>query len=637
MKLSTILDQIDSQDMALPEFQRGYVWNRQQVRSLFTSLYKGYPIGGFMTWNTAVMTARTRGGEIDRDGSVKLLLDGQQRATTLYGVMRGVPPKFFEGNAQAFTDLYFNVYDEVFEFYAPVKMRDNPGWVDVSELMVKNVENYLASHPDIAELGPTQMLKVMARITKLAGVQHRDVHIEEVSGSDKTIDVVVDIFNRVNSGGTKLSKGDLALAKICASWPEARSEMNGHRLKWESAGYRFTLEWLLRNVNAVVTGEALFTALAPVTEDEIRKGLKETAGLVSMVLDVIAARLGLDFDRVFPARFAVPIIARYLHNNNGRFPNAVERDRILTWYIHAAMWGRFAGSTESFLNVDLKAVDENGIEGLMTQMLRSRGDLAVREGDFGGNTIGARFYPMLYMLTRTQGAKDFTTGIALSAHMLGRNSSLQVHHIFPKARLYEAGYTKEEVNAVANYCFLTQDANLDITDRDPAEYFPAVEAAFPGALASQWIPQDRSLWSLDKYREFLAARRQLLADAMNTVLDELWHGTTSDDLERTALAPDVSTTTLAEVEELVRDLSDMGFAVGEVDAEVRDHESGDLVCVAEAHWADGLQPGMTPPLVLELDGNESELNQLASLGYLVFTDVQAVRQHATEIVLAPSI
>lgn len=636
MKLSTILDQIDSQDMALPEFQRGYVWNRQQVRSLFTSLYKGYPIGGFMTWNTAVVTARTRGGEIDRDGSVKLLLDGQQRATTLYGVMRGVPPKFFEGNAQAFTDLYFNVYDEVFEFYAPVKMKDNPVWVNVSELMVKNVENYWASHPDIAELGPAEMLKVMARITKLADVQHRDVHIEEVSGSDKTIDVVVDIFNRVNSGGTKLSKGDLALAKICASWPEARSEMNAHRLKWETAGYRFTLEWLLRNVNAVVTGEALFTALAPVAEEDIRKGLKETAGLVSIVLDVIAARLGLDFDRVFPARFAVPVIARYLHNNNGRFPNAVDRDRILTWYIHAAMWGRFAGSTESYLNVDLKAVDENGIEGLMAQMLRSRGDLAVREADFGGNTIGARFYPMLYMLTRTQGAKDFTTGIALSAHMLGRNSSLQVHHIFPKARLYEAGYTKEEVNAVANYCFLTQDANLDITDRDPAEYFPAVEAAFPGALASQWIPQDRSLWSIDKYREFLAARRQLLADAINTVLEELWHGTTSDDLERTALAPDVSTTKLAEVEELVSELADMGFAVGEVDVEVRDHESGDLVCVAEAHWADGLQPGMTPPLVLELDGNSDELNHLASLGYLVFTDVQAVRQHATDIVLAPS-
>ncbi|WP_336715558.1 GmrSD restriction endonuclease domain-containing protein [Arthrobacter sp. USHLN218] len=633
MKLSTVLDQIDSQDVALPEFQRGYVWNRQQVRGLFTSLYKGYPIGGFMTWNTSVTSVKPRGGGIERDGSVKLLLDGQQRATTLYGVIRGNPPRFFEGNAQAFKDLYFNVQDETFEFYAPVKMKDNPAWIDVSGLMVQGVEKYLEGHPEISQLGAGELVKVMARMTRLTEIQNREVHIEEVSGADKTIDVVVDIFNRVNSGGTKLSKGDLALAKICAAWPEAREKMNKYRQKWESAGYKFTLDWLLRNVNAILTGEALFTALASVEEETIRKGLKETADLVSIVLDVIAARLGLDFDRVFPARFAVPVIARYMHRNGDKFPNAVERDRILTWYLHAAMWGRFAGSTESFLNVDLKAVDEAGIDGLMEQMRRFRGDLIVREADFGGNTVGARFYPMLYMLTRTQGAKDFTTGIPLSAHMLGKNSSLQVHHIFPKARLYEAGYSKEEVNAVANYCFLTQDANLAITDRDPAEYFRAIERDFPGALASQWIPTDQSLWSIDRYRDFLAARRQLLADAMNSVLDELWHGTSTADLERTVPAEGTPAGASLEIEQLVQELTDMGLSSGETGIEVRNQESGDLVCVAEAFWADGLQPGMSTPVVLELDGNADELNELARLGYLVFTDIAAVRQHAEDLLL----
>jgi len=198
-----------------------------------------------MTWNTSVLTASARGDKIERDGSVKLLLDGQQRATTLYGVIRGVPPKFFEGNAQAFSYLYFNVHDEAFEFFAPVKMKDNPAWLDVSALMVDGVEKYLESHPDISNLGAAELVKFMARMTKLVEIQNREVHIEEVSGADKSIDVVVDIFNRVNSGGTKLSKGDLALAKICASWPEARAEMNLHRTKWHSAGYKFTLDWLL--------------------------------------------------------------------------------------------------------------------------------------------------------------------------------------------------------------------------------------------------------------------------------------------------------------------------------------------------------------------------------------------------------
>lgn len=635
MRLSTVLDQIDSQDVALPEFQRGYVWNRQQVRGLFTSLYKGYPIGGFMTWNTSVTTATARGEKIDRDGSVKLLLDGQQRATTLYGVIRGVPPKFFEGNAQAFTDLFFNVQEEVFEFYAPVKMKGNPVWIDVSALMVQGVESYLNAHPEISDLGPNELVKVMARMTKLVEIQNREVHIEEVSGADKSIDIVVDIFNRVNSGGTKLSKGDLALAKICAAWPEARGEMNRYRAKWEAAGYKFTLDWLLRNVNALVTGEALFTALTSVESERIRTGLKESAGLVSIVLDVIAARLGLDYDRVFPARFAVPVMVRYLANNGGRFPSARERDKILTWYIHAAMWGRFAGSTESFLNVDLKAVDDAGIDGLMEQMLRTRGDLIVREADFGGNTIGARFYPMLYMLTRTQAAKDFTTGIPLSAHMLGRNSSLQVHHIFPKARLYAAGYSKEEVNAVANYCFLTQDANLDITDRDPAEYFATLERDFPGAIASQWIPMDKDLWAIDKYREFLAARRQLLADAMNGVLSDLWHGTESTDLARTP-TPVETSSSATNVIQLVDAIEELGLARAETHTEVRNQESGDLVCVAEAYWPSGLQPGMSTPVVLELDGNPEELNELAALGYLVFTETDALRKHAEELTLQAS-
>ena len=73
--------------------------------------------------------------------------------------------------------------------------------------------------------------------------------------------MVVDIFNRVNSGGTKLSKGDLALAKICADLPEARNEMKERLKVWQKSGYDFNLDWLLRSVNTVVTGEARFVYL----------------------------------------------------------------------------------------------------------------------------------------------------------------------------------------------------------------------------------------------------------------------------------------------------------------------------------------------------------------------------------------
>ena len=119
MKISTILDHIDSGHMALPEFQRGYVWNRKQVRELFDSLYCRHPVGGLLVWATQSNEAEHRGEGQLAAGVVKLLLDGQQRVTSLYGVARGRPPEFFDGNAQAFEGLYFHVDEETFFSISP--------------------------------------------------------------------------------------------------------------------------------------------------------------------------------------------------------------------------------------------------------------------------------------------------------------------------------------------------------------------------------------------------------------------------------------------------------------------------------------------------------------------------------------
>ena len=94
-KLSTILDHIDSGAMLLPEFQRGYVWTRDQVRGLMRSLYLGYPVGSLLVWETEVDPEAVRGVTTSVTGTRALLLDGQQRITSLYGVMRGRPPAFF--------------------------------------------------------------------------------------------------------------------------------------------------------------------------------------------------------------------------------------------------------------------------------------------------------------------------------------------------------------------------------------------------------------------------------------------------------------------------------------------------------------------------------------------------------------
>src|SRR5690606_29650037 len=128
---------------------------------------------------------------------------------------------------------------------------------------------------------------------------------------------------------------------------------------------------------------------------------------------------------------------------------------------------------------------------------------------------GARFYPVLYLLTRMGAARDWGTGLPLKANLLGKMSRLEVHHIFPKAQLYKRNFRKSEVNALANFCFLTKDTNLDISDRLPEEYFPKVEEAHPGALASQWIPSDPTLWKIENFPAFLEARKRLLAEEVN--------------------------------------------------------------------------------------------------------------------------
>ena len=142
-------------------------------------------------------------------------------------------------------------------------MRGDQLWIDVTELMQKGTDGLgefvtrLAAQPALA----ANVGEYVGRLSRLLGITDVDLHVEEVTGADKTLDVVVDIFNQVNSGGTKLSKGDLALAKICTDWPDARDKMKAKLKEWDRAGYHFNLDWLLRSVNTALTGEAKFQFL----------------------------------------------------------------------------------------------------------------------------------------------------------------------------------------------------------------------------------------------------------------------------------------------------------------------------------------------------------------------------------------
>ena len=164
-------------------------------------------------------------------------------------------------------------------------------------------------------------------------------------------------------------------------------------------------------------------------------------------------------------------MARYLADRGFKALDAQERDKLLYWYVHTFLWGRYAGSTETVLNRDLQILERDGVDGLIEEIRSSRGDLRVRPNDFVAWSRGARFYPLLYMLTRVNHARDWGNGLELHHQLLGYQSALELHHIFPKARLYAAGYSQSEVNSLANFAFLTMETNLEVTDKLPRGVF----------------------------------------------------------------------------------------------------------------------------------------------------------------------
>ena len=638
--IATILSQIDLGSLALPEFQRGYVWNRDQVRKLMQAVYRRYPIGSLLVWLTQTDTAAARGNAPLKSGSVELLLDGQQRITSLYGIIRGKPPKFFDGDANAFTGLYFNVEEEIFEFYARQKMQGNPLWISVTELMqAQGLTTIIQRLMQVSNLAPFIGVYV-ERLGQLHAIQKIGLHIEKVAGDDKTVDVVVDIFNQVNSGGTKLSKGDLTLAKVCAGWPAARQEMKATLARWQAAGFDFELDWLLRNITTIITGDAQFASLKDTSAATFQGGLQRAEAACNTLLNVISGRLGLDHDRVLGSRYAFPVMSRYLDQRGGKFQNALERDKLLYWYIHSFLWGRFAGSTESFINLDLRALEgsEDPLDRLIDQLRRSRGTLEIRAQDFESWSVGSRFYPLLYLLTRVYQAQDWGNGQPLSANILGKNNALQVHHIFPKSLLYAAGYGRAEVNAVANFCFLTADTNLDISNKNPAVYLDDIRQHYLGALESQWMPMDPALWQIDRYRDFLVARRDILAHAANTFLNSLLHGSMPDAKVTTPVLdrPIEVTPSMAPQDEVEQELNTwittQGFVAGQVLYELAHPQTGDVLGILDLAWPKGLRGDLGDPVAF-LPGDDDDVKVAASIaGYRCFTSADALRKYVQEAV-----
>lgn len=520
--ISEILYDIERGSIALPVFQRGYVWNRKQVKELFLSLYKDYPVGSLLVWETEA-NVKIRGSMPESTNYNKLLLDGQQRMTSLYGVMRGEEPPFFDGDANLFTGLYFNLEKETFEFYHNTRMGNDPLWVDVTALYKGEIK--IAKIMRGLQSRQLEKDEYYDRLENLKLIEKYDIFIDEVKGKDKTENVVSEIFQKVNQSGTNLSGGDIALAKICVDWDKARETMQTKIDKWEEKGYKFKRDWLLRVMCATITGRAKFDSLESKDARKIKTGVKKAESHIDKILNRINSSLGLSDDKVLFGKYTFPTIAAFLeiHGDN---PTLEQWNKLIYWYAQASMWGRYSGSTESTLEKDLAIVKvsetpDDAIANLIDELRDSQKSLDTASHNFDKSTAGATFYPVLQLLTHLGDSKDLITGWPLRRGELGDKAQLQKHHIFPKSRLKEHKHKKNDWNSLANFCFLTAESNKKIDQRYPSDYFEEVEENNPGALESHWIPMDRRLWKIENYLEFLEERRNLLAKATNDLLNGL--------------------------------------------------------------------------------------------------------------------
>ncbi len=646
LEIGNLLFQIDNGVLALPKFQRPYVWKQSDVRDLMQSLYKGYPIGNLLVWDTPANPDEVKGNQRLASGVNKLLLDGQQRVTSLYGIIRGKKPDFSDADPKAFLNLHFNVEDEKFEFHS-AKMNNEPLWVSVTKLL--QAKNGVFDFTPQFEI--ERQHEYGARLGRITMLMQKPFYIEVVSSETKSLDDVVEIFNKVNSGGRKLSKGDLALAKISAYWPEARDTMQAHFDNWQKSGYsindyQYKFDWLLRCVNAFLTGHSDFAELdrQNLSAEDIQSGLIYSKKYIDSALNLFAWRLGLDYRQVLGSPNAFPAIVR-LSKNKEDLTNYKARDRFLFWYIHAMLWGRYSGTVETAIRQDLQAIDSNedgAVSALIEQLRLTRGSLRVEPHDLAGYNRGDRFYSLLYMLTRVYGTRDLYKNIGLRTGLHGEDYQLELHHIFPKSKLRAYGYLpQKEANAVANFTFLFKKTNRTIAAKLPEEYFPYYESMHPGVLESHWIPKDEYLWKIENYREFLAERRELLSQAANDFLDKLKQGTlpvSSDAITSQKRTIDIRPSSVesddedSQLHQTMDWMEKIGLPRGEYGYELHDKYSERIV-VLDLAWPLGVTEGISQQAALLINEEEETLQLASRNGFTCFTTFEQLKQYVQHEIL----
>lgn len=553
-----LVSKIERGEIRLPEMQRRYVWKKTRVRDLLDSLYRGYPSGAILLWETdeeVPMQDFAVAQEKNPLQSTQLLLDGQQRLTSMSAIIRGNPVKV-RGHSRAI-EILFNLEhpdnlevvtevneddgdddqddligdeadsteDELLQRFnkmtfvvATRKLEQLPQWVKVTDVFRSTSDREFLKRAGITSLDDPRAEKYSKRLADLRKIKTY-VYRMDILERAYSYDEVTEIFVRVNSLGAKLRSSDLALAQITAKWRNSLTTFQQFQKECSEAGFYLDLGLHLKNLVVFATGQSRFLTVGKLKLEALQQAWKESCLGMEFALNFVKSNVGIDSPALLASPYLLVTVAYFGHRRNYHITHE-EAERLRFWALLANAKGRYSrGSSESLLDQDLTTLKQSGGAPELIERLRQQvGRLDIAPEELEGRNQRSALFKTMFLAFRADGAKDWRSNLIISHDHSGTHHKLQFHHIFPKAVL-KGTYQPREADDIANLAFIGGKTNRAISDKPPVDYFPAlIEKAGVATFDAQCIPTDSTLLELGSYKAFLTKRRELIAARLNEFL-----------------------------------------------------------------------------------------------------------------------
>ena len=529
-RLVKLVDRLLAGEILLPDIQRDFVWSGSKVPRLLDSLYNEWPVGSILLWQTALdvpikSTAVIQGTPVGLKPGI--LLDGQQRMTTLARVMA---PEKVPVDQRA-PDIRFHPGQKQFRTANAVSAK-YPAWLKVSAILADGAQfRELLKPLELDNETEDTYYEVISDVAK----RIRDYHLPVQTITVDDYETVAEIFNRVNTGGKPLSKGDLIMGTMAARWmgkpaSDGQEEVKSGRRRVEefeaelrAKNWRFNREVLLR-VMSVLSPAASpnhIRLLELKAADEWKTAWEATEDAVNHAIGFLRNDARVPASSLLPTQYVLLLPAVFLQKTNGAFETPEHRDMLVRWVLLASAFGHYSGSVETTLAEDVNTWREADAAKALPQLLRlaqapRTPDTALTPTDVLEKTRRSPFLKLLQIAAVRSNAKSWWSHRSITYDPDQKGMAVEIHHVFPKNWLKKQGLGNHpELDTLANFAFLSKHDNIKISDDDPADYLHEADEA---ELRSQWIPTDPDLWSAERFTDFCAIRRQELADALNKLL-----------------------------------------------------------------------------------------------------------------------